>query len=114
MSKKCGIYGCERNCYGDYCIRHKPRKALRASVRPKKMSARELDYQQWLKDVARPYVAKRDGNRCACCGNGGLLDLDHILNKGSHPELKRNLDNLQFLCRPCHRLKTDRVVCNHA
>lgn len=97
---------------------HKPRKALTARVRPKKMSDKERDYQEWKEAVARPYVVERDGNKCQCCGRPAYLneklDLDHIKGKGSHRELKRELSNLQLLCRyPCHQNKTDNKECLH-
>lgn len=84
----------------------------------RRMSAKEQEYQEWKENVARPAVIERDGNMCQCCGrpayDGEKLDLDHVLGKGSHPELKRNLDNFQLLCRwPCHRNKTDNKECLH-
>ena len=42
--------------------------------------------------------------QCAKCGTGEPLELDHIVNH------KRGgtdaLDNLQWLCPPCHKAKT--------
>lgn len=81
-------------------------------------SKKKIAYDEWLKAVVRPFVIERDGNNCVCCGRAAYvdekLDLDHIKGKGSHPELKRDLDNFQLLCRfPCHRNKTDRVECTH-
>jgi hypothetical protein len=118
MAKQCQYTGCNRNCYGEYCYLHKARKPLRSHVHPKKQSDRELDYQAWKEAVARPYVVERDGNRCMCCGRPAYprekLDLDHIKGKGSHADSKRDLQNLQLLCRfPCHRNKTDHVDCIH-
>lgn len=107
---------------------HKPRKpiAIRTSLprptapikrgkRPKQQSDKEKEYQIWLKEVARPAVILRDGNRCNCCKMpDNQLDLDHIAGKGSHPELRQSIDNLQLLCRwPCHRNKTDGIDCTH-
>jgi 5-methylcytosine-specific restriction endonuclease McrA len=47
------------------------------------------------------------GNRCAACGADGPLALDHIIplsHGGDH-----RVENLQFLCVPCH----DRKGCQH-
>ncbi|WP_431832068.1 HNH endonuclease [Corynebacterium accolens] len=52
----------------------------------------------------RTAARQRDNNRCVNCGSPSNLEVDHIknvANGGSH-----DLDNLQTLCRPCHRKKT--------
>ena len=43
---------------------------------------------------------------CAHCGDGEPLELDHIVNhkRGGTDEL----DNLQWLCQACHKVKTQR------
>lgn len=84
----------------------------------KRQSTKELEYQAWKEGIARPTIIDRDGNKCQCCGRPAypeeLLDIDHIKSKGSHPELKRDINNMQLLCRfPCHRRKTDRLPCVH-
>lgn len=83
-----------------------------------KQSAKEIEYQIWKEEIARPYLIERDGNKCDCCNRRARyeekLDIDHIKNKGSHPELKRRMDNLQLLCRfPCHFNKTNHIECQH-
>jgi len=46
--------------------------------------------------------------------DGENLDVEHQLGKGSHPELKEDLNNLRLYCRiPCHSNKTDGKVCEH-
>jgi len=43
---------------------------------------------------------------CGLCGiEVDTPDLDHIQKKGSHPELRNDLDNLQPVHRHCHQLK---------
>lgn len=83
-----------------------------------KVSSKERDYKKWLEEIARPFLIEIDGNYCACCGRPARikekLDIDHIQNKGSRPDLKKDLNNLQLLCRfPCHRNKTDNKPCLH-
>lgn len=73
--------------------------------------ARELS--QWIREVGRPAVIARDGEACVCCGTPYDLTIDHIKTKGSRPDLKRDIDNLQLLCYPCHRLRTDHLPCTH-
>lgn len=68
----------------------------------------------WIRDVGRPAVIKRDGEKCACCGSTwDDLTVDHIKTKGSRPDLKRDINNLQLLCYVCHRNKTDHIPCLH-
>jgi 5-methylcytosine-specific restriction endonuclease McrA len=49
----------------------------------------------------RAKVIARDGGRCVKCGAPGQ-EIDHI--SGPDPDLA----NLQLLCTPCHRSKTDK------
>jgi len=90
-----------------------------STKRIKKQSTKELEYQEWKEGVARSYVIARDGNKCRCCWRpahlGEKLDLNHIDSKGSAPSKKRDLENLELLCRwPCHRNYTDGKECLHA
>lgn len=120
MSKVCTV--CGKRAYSDYCVTHKPRKAIISKKRPRQQSDKEKEYQVWKETVARPALIGRDGNYCSCCGRPPYsdiqhdehFDIDHIKNKGSHVALKRDLANLQLLCRwPCHSLKTDGKSCLH-
>lgn len=84
----------------------------------KQVSDKQAEYNRWLEAVARPYLIERDGNKCSCCTRPALegekLDIEHTLGKGSHPELKRDLNNLTLMCRiPCHNNKTDNKPCDH-
>jgi hypothetical protein len=77
-----------------------------------------MNYQQWKEEIARPFLIKRDGNRCSCClrpaRTNEKLDIEHTKTKGSRPDLKRDLRNLSLMCRiPCHRNKTDDIACEH-
>ena len=90
-------------------------KPLERSTKPiRKKGKRTLEYERWKKEVAIPYLDQTTGRVCqACfgerCGNQ-QLDVDHILNRGSHPALRMNLDNVQYLGRyPCHIEKTDGI-----
>jgi 5-methylcytosine-specific restriction endonuclease McrA len=63
-------------------------------------------------DAARHVVLRRDRFTCRSCGRRGRsreLEVDHIveLARGG-PSLA--LDNLQTLCRACHRAKTVRFL----
>lgn len=53
---------------------------------------------------------QRDKFLCVHCLKVGRVttatDCDHIVPIAIAPELRLELDNLQCLCRPCHRIKT--------
>ena len=59
--------------------------------------------------VAKPYLDKKYGRICAVkgCEESENLDVDHIKNRGSNPDLRYDVKNMQYLCRPHHSLKTD-------
>jgi len=113
MARHCIKPNCSRvTTKGELCFYHRPRKAI------PQMSDKEKEYQDWKENVARPYLIRRYGNKCACCGRpanfGEKLDIDHIEGKGSTPSMKSNLKNLQLLCRyPCHDNKTNEKLCIH-
>lgn len=75
-----------------------PKKRKRITRYGKK--ARE--YSEWRDEVAIPHLIAKDGRKCALCGSTGKLDVQHKQKRGSHPELKMSLDNVEFLCRTCH------------
>ena len=107
-SKPCkyceSIYHFPFQCYKN----PKPRKPIN------KISDKQKDFKKWLRDVARPFLYQRDGDFCQCCRRQyAHYDIDHIKIVGSNPGLKMDTQNLQFLCRSCHRNKTDRIKCEH-
>jgi len=115
---------CGGNHYRTFCYKNrKPIKVtnpqpLKRGKRLRRQSDKEKEYQVWKETVARPALIERDGNACSCCHRGAYheekLDIEHTLNKGSHPALKRDLNNMTLMCRiPCHRNKTDGKVCLH-
>ena len=59
------------------------------------------DYNKW-----RMAVMKRDGMMCQCCKgiSNGTLEVHHILNWSSHPELRFDIDNGITLCTYCHNI----------
>jgi len=60
-----------------------------------------LARQHYMKPGLREAVLQRDGRKCLLCGATENLEIDHIIplvTKG-----KTELDNLQTLCRQCHR-----------
>ena len=80
---------------------------------PKRITQRghkAIEYDHWRDTVAIPYLDAAFGHKCANCGTTTRkLEVDHIWPRGSHPELKMKLENVQWLCSPCHRSKTDHL-----
>lgn len=50
-------------------------------------------------------IRRRDGNRCQACGQPGH-EVDHIINVKAGGTDRP--DNLETLCTPCHKAKTQR------
>lgn len=124
MPRTCSLPSCTRNCYGEFCLMHKPRKPLavkttlpRSTKRIKQQSDKEKQYQVYKETVIRPAVIERDGNACWCCHRPAYdsekLDLEHTKTKGSRPDLKRDITQIRLYCRfPCHNNKTDGKPCH--
>jgi 5-methylcytosine-specific restriction endonuclease McrA len=82
------------------------RKPILAKKRMKPIGKQGRKYQEFRNTVAYPYLVATFGEKCAICKQPGKnLDVDHIQKRGSHPELKYELSNLQLLCRRCHNIK---------
>lgn len=60
-----------------------------------------------IPEQVRHEVWRRDNGRCVVCGNQGRLEFDHIIPvaKGGANTAR----NLQLLCEPCNRTKSDRI-----
>lgn len=98
--KPCKYCG-ETTHYPFQCrLNPKPRKRI------KQKGKNTLKYEKWRDTVAKPYLDSL-GHRCVLCGNTQHLDVDHIKTRGSRADLKMVLTNVQYLCRDCHRMKTD-------
>lgn len=73
------------------------------------MGKRTIQYSAWRDEIAIPFLDENFGHECASCGAEEDLAVDHILNRGSRPDLKMDLTNVQWLCPICHSKKTDRI-----
>lgn len=56
--------------------------------------------------AARLACLERDGHACVECGGVERLEVDHIIELATAPELGTEVDNLRTLCRPCHEERT--------
>lgn len=77
-----------------------------------KQNKKFYDSKAWK--VCRDYyISKRvmvDGGMCEICGHRLGKEVDHIieLNESNvhDPSISLNHDNLQYLCKECHNMKT--------
>lgn len=99
-----GSYAC-RYCGSTY---HYPFQC-RLNPRPKKklktIGKRTLKYEEWKHSTAKPHLDATYGHICSYegCKETKNLDIDHILKRGSHPQLKMSLSNVRYLCRRHHQ-----------
>lgn len=105
---------CKGAHYKTFCLRA-PKKPIKVNKRPRRVSDKQAEYNEWRESVARPYLIDKYGDACSCCGQVHYPhDIDEIKGRGSHPGLKRDLNNMQLLGRfPCHHLKTINQQCIH-
>ena len=69
---------------------------------------------EWRK--MRDYILKRDCYECVWCAQegrvatraDGVLEVDHIKELSSHPELALDERNLRTLCKSCHNKRHER------
>lgn len=102
--KHCGALG----HYAFQCF-YRRKVVAKVKRRIRSFGKQSVEYMIWRDTVAIPYLIETYGYKCASCGKEEHLDVDHIKGRGSHPELKMEVTNVQFLCRRCHRIKTDRI-----
>lgn len=94
-------------------LRRTPIARSRKPIKQRGKAAKQWD--TFRDKVARPYLDKKYGLACVDCGSmpeqkvDGTYyrhDVDHVKGKGSHPELKFDVTNMVYRCRPCHIEKT--------
>jgi 5-methylcytosine-specific restriction endonuclease McrA len=61
----------------------------------------------------RPLVLARDEYQCQSCGervrpNQAQVDHKRPVGRFKRPVAANRMENLQTLCRPCHRIKTEK------
>lgn len=87
------------------------RSPLRRTQKPLKRTrlkpiSPDNHYEDWKQTVALPALRSLFNGCWECRAVDVPLDVDHILNRSTHPQLIMELANVQLLCRPCHSAKT--------
>ena len=110
MVTPCRVFGCPNHVtrsQNGYCDVHADKRTGWAKTQERKGNTTERGYgHAWRK--LRTQVLERDGYLCQACKAKGRItpatDVDHIVNKASGGT--DDIDNLQALCRACHKAKT--------
>lgn len=79
--------------------------------------ARALFYNSAEWKALRQVVLERDHYECQWCKDQGrvtsrfnsILEIDHIQELETHPELATELENLRTLCKDCHNKRHKRM-----
>ena len=61
----------------------------------------------WEADFRRQKVFDNYNGRCAECGTEEKIEYDHILPVSRYPEKGFDYNNMQLLCKDCHRIKSN-------
>lgn len=112
----CSAPGCYALAHGSpRCPAHpyEPRPKARWGERDRERDKRRGSAAERGYDAAwhklRRSILRRDP-LCAMCRQAGrvraAMEVDHIIPIAERPDLRLVEDNLQPLCRPCHRIKT--------
>lgn len=129
MPKLCQKLNCTRNCYGEYCLMHKPRKAikgrdklsppLKRSALPqqrkalpsptKRIKQRGKQYDIW-QAVRKSWIERHPARTYIChyCSKVITLEeltLDHKEPKSRYKEDRHADSNLVPCCFTCNGLK---------
>lgn len=59
----------------------------------------------WQNKYKKAILSKYQGE-CVYCHNKEELQIDHVMPVSLYPELAFDVNNLQILCKPCHRKKS--------
>jgi 5-methylcytosine-specific restriction endonuclease McrA len=101
MAKVCQYQDCTNNCYGDFCLRHKPRKRIRQQGKQAKLWNQVRN--EWL-------IENGTYHDCYICGvklNETTLTIDHVIPRSNAKNYANRHDpsNLRPACWTCNSLK---------
>lgn len=104
--KSCKV--CSSDTHTAFLCPKRARKPLTTKKRLNNRGKKVMAYEHWRDTVAKPYLDRTYGHVCATvgCEETDSLDVDHVLNRGSRPDLVMDLTNVQYLCRQHHYEKT--------
>lgn len=106
--KLCSVAGCKNLTIHRNCELHSGYSGLTAKQAESKQF---LNSTAWLKLRAAKLQQTPHCEYCAQAGRGEFIpaiDVDHVLPRHSHPQLRLEITNLKSSCKRCHGQKTAR------
>lgn len=103
IKKLCKFSGCNNYALENksYCKEHyNPSKPFSKAVR----SNENLYQSSRWRNLRKLHLEKYD--YCVMCGSRSDLTVDHIITPRGNEDLFFSAENLQTLCKSCHRFKT--------
>lgn len=110
VERLCKICGTRIRVYNT--IQNKCRECTLKNAKPIPQRGKHAHLWATFRDkVAIPYLDKKYGHVCSKpgCSVTTNLDVDHIKKRGSNPDLRYDVKNLRYLCRPHHIEETDQL-----
>lgn len=121
MGKTCQFNGCQRGCYGSYCMFHKKRSTLpksktRIKQESDKAKTKRLDTKRkWLKQNPPNPSGKWEcylkiSDYCLKSVDITTLTLEHVEPKVKSPHKKYDVKNIKPSCSWCNKLKGSKTL----
>ena len=88
---------CGKNCEGEYCFQHKPRKKLQASVKKQEEVQKTTEMQEFFLQIwkKRPHKSEVSGESL---GSEALsIFFHHVLPKEKYPKTRFDEENIILL-----------------
>lgn len=73
------------------------------------ISVTSFSQSRYISETTKKIVFTRDGGVCQCCGSSSNLEYDHITPFSCGGT--SNASNIQLLCMPCNRSKSNSCNC---
>jgi len=104
-----GIKGKNSHCFGRIHsdnTRQMISKKLSKPLGTTKGGWRKRASSYWEAEFRRTKILDKYNHKCNYCGSTKELELDHIKSVSLYPKLAFDEDNMQILCKKCHKSKS--------
>jgi hypothetical protein len=115
MSKTCQREGCDRGCYGEFCMQHKPRKAIQTRTRLNPIGKRGLANQQttkaWREQNTEFVCYLRISPMCLINLDEQTAVPEHVKPKSKSTQAEvHDITKIRAACTFCNALKGSRTI----
>lgn len=113
MARTCKREGCNRNCYGEYCLLHKPRKPIpRVGKVAKKNAETSREFFKQNKPDQYGYYTCYLQIHEWCPKRMRPEDTypEHVIPKSGDPSKRNDQSNLKPACHWCNGMKGSRRI----